>query len=100
VYIDLFAEQENSHKCTAQAPAKIYARDGVPASHLNRLASFESWLVKPSVCIFVNQSQCMGPSVTTICTSVSIPPEIGYKLLIGAFARPIAILRLRTVLLA
>ncbi|SRR6266851_5244517 len=34
----------------------------------NRLSSFESWLVKPSVCIFVNSSSCMGSSVTTIRT--------------------------------
>ena len=37
-------------------------------SPLYRLSSFESWLVKPSVCIFVNSSLCMGSSVTTIRT--------------------------------
>ena len=33
-------------------------------SQLYRLSSFESWLVKPSVAIFVNSSSCMGSSVT------------------------------------
>ncbi len=43
-------------------------------SPLYRLSSFESWLVKPSVCIFVNSSLCMGSSVIDFLPGV-IPYE-------------------------